>query len=169
MDLPRPATSEDRERRSAAGRTATSCPICDTPSGASGGHRAVFKVSIISSSEYSAGSSMCVHFWRSERICRPHSTRVRFELSTDDAFILPFPVVTPPVACTTLLTRTKPWAGPCPGRSSRWTPSAGGIGGRPPASRTNASAPSCSASTRPAGTAWRTDRPPRDPPAAMDK
>lgn len=126
MDLPHPATSEDRERKSAAGRTATSCPICDTPSGVSGGHRAVFKVSIISS------------------------------------------MVTPPVACTTLLTRTKPWGEPCPGRSSRWTPSAGGIGGPPPASRTNASAPSCSASTRPAGTVWHTDRPPKDPPAAMD-
>uniref|UniRef100_A0A8D8FAM4 (northern house mosquito) hypothetical protein n=1 Tax=Culex pipiens TaxID=7175 RepID=A0A8D8FAM4_CULPI len=44
-----PATSAVRARKSAAGRTATSCPICDTPSGASGGHRAVFRASITSS------------------------------------------------------------------------------------------------------------------------
>lgn len=55
MDLPHQATSEDRARKSAAGRTDTSCPIYGTPNGASGGHPAVFKVSIISSSKYVCG------------------------------------------------------------------------------------------------------------------
>lgn len=50
-DHRRQATWVDPVLKSVAGKTALSCPICDTPNEDSGGHRVLSRVSIISSSK----------------------------------------------------------------------------------------------------------------------